>query len=663
MSDNKVETELLSQIKEVLLKFPKYWEKDVLLRNKVAEDLRGYNQELIEALLSNQLVKDTYSITLNSTNIFKIEEFISMLRYKNYWENSYTKYSNEIGLTSEGKYLNYNTDVVLDFPHKDNILEGGMTKEDQGKKEIYYHNVLAKEEIDVLLDKKILVNAKKYDEDGEHEVDSFSEDDNLIMKGNNLLALHTIQERYRNKVKLVYLDPPYYFLNNTDDTFAYNSDFKLSTWLVFMKNRIELTLDLLKEDGYLVIQMNDYGVFHLKVLLDEIFRNNTAGGFVNHISVKMSDLSGPKMAHVNKKIPKIKEHLLIYAKNYDHSSLNPLRESSNWDYAIDAKRYTSFVDMNGKDNPEEWEYTTVRKKLQSLGMEYGSKEAYKFLMENDDKVFRTAANPALTKLSKKNKFNRNIFTPVTTSTGLKKYVYKDEEVIFASSKIEVIDGIRTPTESISDIWLNIALNDLSNEGGGVDLDNGKKPEALLKRIIEATTNEGDIVLDYFMGTATTQATALKLKRRFIGIEQMDYILDKSVQRLINTISGEKRGISKNINWQGGGSFVYVELASLNERYVKDIQQASNEAELEKVLSTMKESAYLNFKVDLERVSSKDKGYNALSLEERKEVLIQVLDMNQLYLSYSEIEDEQYKIPEDIKVFNHSFYQKEGVKDE
>src|SRR5699024_6698928 len=203
MAENKIETELLSQIKEVLLTFPKYWEKDVLLRNKVAEDLRNYNQELIEALLSNQLVKDTYSISLNSTNIFKIEEFISMLRYKNYWENSYTKYSNEIGLTSEGKYLNYNTDVVLDFLHKDNILEGVMTKEDQGKKEIYYHNVLAKEEIDVLLDKKNLVNAKKYDEDGEHEVDGFSEDDNLIMKGNNLLALHTLKEKYAaNEVNL-----------------------------------------------------------------------------------------------------------------------------------------------------------------------------------------------------------------------------------------------------------------------------------------------------------------------------------------------------------------------------------------------------------------------------------------------------------------------------
>src|SRR5699024_10798561 len=138
---NQVDTELLVQIKEVLSSFPEYWEQDTLLRNRVAEDIRSYKKDVIEALLSNELIKDIYSVI-----VFKVEDFISMLRYKNYWENSYTKYSNEIGLTSEGRYLKYNTDVVLDFPHKDGVLEGGMAKEDVGQNEIYYHNVLAKEE-------------------------------------------------------------------------------------------------------------------------------------------------------------------------------------------------------------------------------------------------------------------------------------------------------------------------------------------------------------------------------------------------------------------------------------------------------------------------------------------------------------------------------------
>lgn len=285
MSDNKVETELLSQIKEVLLKFPKYWEKNLLLRNKVAEDLRGYNQELIEALLSNQLVKDTYSITLNSTNIFKIEEFISMLRYKNYWENSYTKYSNEIGLTSEGKYLNYNTDVVLDFPHKDSVLEGGMTKEDQGKEEVYYHNVLAKEEIDTLLSPKVLTNIRKYDKNGEHDIDDFTDKDNLIIKGNNLVALHSLKEKYTNKVKLIYIDPPY---NTGNDGFNYNDNYTMSTWLTFMKNRLEIARELLSEDGLIFVHIDtsrSNGKIkgttmepYLHVLMDEIYgKNNYVG--------------------------------------------------------------------------------------------------------------------------------------------------------------------------------------------------------------------------------------------------------------------------------------------------------------------------------------------------------------------------------------------------
>lgn len=151
-------TNLQQEIETVLKMFPNYWQKNVLLRTKVAEDLRAYDKDLIKALLSNKLIKDKYSLTLDSITIFKNEDFISMLRYKNYLENSYTKYTNEIGLTNGGKYFKYNTDVVLDFPHKDNFLEGGMSKEDENKEEVFYHNILAKEEIDVMLAPKVLTN-------------------------------------------------------------------------------------------------------------------------------------------------------------------------------------------------------------------------------------------------------------------------------------------------------------------------------------------------------------------------------------------------------------------------------------------------------------------------------------------------------------------------
>ena len=124
-------------------------------------------------------------------------------------ENSYTKFSNEIGLTSDGKYLKYNTDVVLDFPHKDCVLEGGMTKEDLDRKEIYYHNVLAREEIDTMLSPKVFINTKRYDVHGIHEVESFNEKENLVIKGNNFIALHSLKERFTGKAKLIYIDPPY----------------------------------------------------------------------------------------------------------------------------------------------------------------------------------------------------------------------------------------------------------------------------------------------------------------------------------------------------------------------------------------------------------------------------------------------------------------------
>ncbi len=678
MSDNKVETELLSQIKEVLLKFPKYWEKDVLLRNKVAEDLRNYNQELIKALLSNKLVKDTYSITLDKITIFKIEDFISMLRYKNYWENSYTKYTNEIGLTSEGKYLNYNTDVVLDFPHKDGILEGGMTQEDLGKKEIFYHNVLAKEEIDTLLTPKTFKNTMKYDQYGKHYITSFTGKDNLIIKGNNLIALHSLKDKYAGKIKLIYIDPPY---NTGNDSFKYNDRFSRSSWLTFMRNRLEFAFSLLSEDGSIFIQCDENQQAYLKVLCDEIFGEEN---FVNNISVKMSEPSGTKMAHVSKRFSKMKESILLYKKS-DFVNYNPIKISkAEWD-----SEYNKFLlNFTRKDKDKidelvnkisdgyiatEEDINCIDKifekvSLSSISNEFkkesNNTDYYNWLKENSYRIFRTAASSSVKRLADlKRKIKQNtIFSVLSARDGLLYLVIGDYSEASRSPRVQVLFAEDYLTTYLGDFWGDIPTTGLEAEGN-VELKNGKKPEKLLKRIIEFSTNPNDIVLDFFMGSGTTQAVSMKMNRQFIGIEQMDYINTVTVPRLQKVIKGEQSGISKEVDWNGGGSFVYTELFSLNDEYIKEIQISKNEEDLEKVVSGMKEKAYLNFKVDLEKISSKNEGYNNLLLEEKKEVLIQVLDMNQLYLGYSEIEDEQYDISEGVKAFNHSFYQKEGVKDE
>ena len=219
----KMMTHLQKEIQKVFKIFPQYWDGETLLKNKAIEDIREYEPKLLAALLANKTVKESYSIEIDGNYIFKNEEFISMLRYKNYLENSYTKYSNQIGLTSEDKYLTYSSDIVLDFPHKDGVLEGGITQEDVGQEEVFYHNILAKEEIDMLFSSKILSSIKKYDENGILNTTEFNDIDNLIIKGNNLVALHTLETKYKNRIKMIYIDPPY---NLKGDSFKYNDKFK-----------------------------------------------------------------------------------------------------------------------------------------------------------------------------------------------------------------------------------------------------------------------------------------------------------------------------------------------------------------------------------------------------------------------------------------------------
>lgn len=614
-----METKLQQEINNVLSVFPEYWNEDILLKNKLIEDVRSYNENLIEALLSNELIRDTYSLQLSSGVVFKVEDFISMLRFKNYWDNSYTKYTNEIGLTSESKYLNYNTDVVLDFPHKDSVLEGGMTKEHIGKKEVYYHNILAKEEIDTLFSPKILFNTKKFDQNGEHNVSEFKDKDNLIIKGNNLIALHTLKERYENKVKLIYIDIPY---NTGNDSFKYNDRFSRSTWLTFMMNRIKVAKDLLATDGVIFIQCDNHQHSYLKVLLDNIFKEEN---FRNNI-VWRKVLSAKRQSS---NLSNITEYILVYSKTEEYE--------------------VNKIFLKTKQEKDFKNYPYIE---EETGRRYGSFD-----------------------FTQKGQGNSRFFNGKLLSPPKNKHWIWDQErideglakglIVFTKSGTPRVKRYLDEKEGnpLSDLWNDDDVKIISANDKQREVFDGQKPEGLLKRIIELATEEGDLVLDFFMGTGTTQAVAHKLNRQYIGVEQMNYINDISIPRLQRVISGEKGGISKEVEWQGGGSFVYAELYNLNEEYLQTIQDCSSTEALAHVIDKMKTSAYLNFKVDLDKVTAQNESFKTLSLEEQKDVLIQVLDMNQLYLNYSEMEDSQYGISDSVKAFNHSFYQKEGDTDE
>lgn len=621
-TQKSLETELQREIKNVLLQFTTYWEDDMLLNDRVVEDLRGYKESLITALLSNELIKNTYSIQIGDTTVFKTEDFIEMLRYKNYWENSYTKYTNEIGLTSEGKYLKYNTDVVLDFPHKDCVLEGGMTKEDVGKKEVYYHNVLAKEEIDTLLAPKVLSNMKKFDSDGVHKITEFKDTDNLILKGNNLIALHSLRNKYTKKIQLIYIDPPY---NTGNDSFKYNDSFNQSTWLTFMKNRLEIAKELLTESGSIFIQIDDSQDSYLKVLADQIFGRNN---FRNKITWRRRGGS----ANPSNRLNNVVEYILWYSKNEDVIQYNPVYSLDDENTQKYIKERFTHIDENGRK--------FMKSPIQSPN--------YRKNLIYDYKGYRTPSKgySVSKEVLKKWDEEGKLAFPERKSQNINRKIYLEEY----------------KGQPVSSLWTDIyVINPMSKER--VEFTSGQKPEALIKRIIDMVTEENDIILDFHMGSATTQAVAHKMGRQYIGIEQMDYIETVSVPRLQKVIEGEQSGISEDVNWQGGGSFVYAELNSINEQYISRIQEAEDANMHNTILDDMVENAYLNFKVEFERLKPTDEDFKSLELEEKKNILIQALDMNQLYLNYSEIEDTQYGISEEVKQFNHSFYNKEGEKSE
>lgn len=653
-----MDTRLMKQIKDILKDFPHYWNGEELLRAVVIEDLKSYDAVLISSLLKNQKIRENYSVKAGAVTIFKVQEFIDILRYKDYWADSYTKYSNTIGLSSEGKYLQYNTDVVLDFPYKDCVLEGGMTKEDTGKEEVFYNEIIARDEIDTLLAPKAFVNVKKYDSEGEHKVNSFSSEDNLIIKGNNLLALHSLKERYAGKVKLIYIDPPY---NTGSDSFKYNDRFNHSTWLTFMKNRLELAKKLLREDGVIFVHLDKNEVHYLAILMDEIFGRKR---YVETITVvnnpRGRDYGG--IANVN-------EFILVYKKNED-TELNLIEDISkefkyedslggfdilelrNRNSAFHKENrpnlhYAVYIDPNSVDgngfysiavNPDERHTVELYPRKSQSGVELVWRWGKPLLAEN--------AN--VNAVAKKNSDG--------TYSLMQKY--------------------RKNQTMVRSLWQGTDYNSFEKGTNHLkELFNGKKvfsfpkPESTLKTVLEVGSKEGDIILDFFSGSGTTASAAIKMNRRFIGIEQMDYIDTVSVPRLKKVIEGEQGGISKDVNWQGGGSFVYAELMELNQVYMTKIDRASTREELAELWDELDNNADLNFQLDKEKLTNEllkeydeEEGsiaFNDLTFDEQKEIFKKALDKNQLYVPYSEIEDKNVIISDDDKAFNHSFYSNEG----
>ena len=225
------------------------------------------DHDLIKLLLTNTEIKATFFDEIDGYWVFNHNTFINYITDKNFLANAYTRFRNKIGLNIEGKFLRERGEVSLVWPYKDCVLEGGQTKEAEKRKEIFFNEILAQDEINRMFDPKVLTNWKRHTGDGEQDVADIQRDENgtirenLIIKGNNLIALHTLKQQFRGQVKLIYIDPPY---NTGSDSFGYNDNFNHSSWLTFMKNRLEVAKELLTDDGVFFASCDDNEQAYLK---------------------------------------------------------------------------------------------------------------------------------------------------------------------------------------------------------------------------------------------------------------------------------------------------------------------------------------------------------------------------------------------------------------
>ena len=667
---------LFTELEQVLRMESSYCTEDgVLLKNAIVEAALALRPELIAKLLTHDGLKRNFLTEVEDVLVFDKVKFQKFVMNKRFLPDSYTSFKNKVGLTNEdGDFLSESREVVLSWPYKDCVLEGGQTKEDAKRNEVFWNEILAPDEINRLTEPKVLTNFKRYDADGEHEVDSISMEDNLIIKGNNLLALHSLKKKYAGKVKLIYIDPPY---NTGSDSFGYNDNFNHSTWLTFMQNRLEAARRLLKDDGVIFVQSDDHEQAYLKVLLDQIFGKDN---FINVITVK-TKIGGVSGSSEGKSFKDATEFISVYAKYKGGISFNNVGQLT---LLLD---YIQAYIEEGKS----WKYTSV---ITSLSGKKFIKEVngYKFYSYDNfesQSVSKFALSNGITTSDVYEKFNSKIFRTTNAQSSVRQIVldntddldneivsvvyvptkgknkgteieifYKDSNrnmLMFLSDYVEVVGEKSFYREKVNTLWDDILYNNISKEGA-VDFPNGKKPESLIQRIIELSTDEGDIVLDFFGGCGTTAAVAHKMKRRYISMEQMESQISLITSRLSNVINGDTTGISKSANWQGGGSFVYCELAKANQQFADDIEQASSSEELATIWEQMQETGFLSWKVSPKEIDANAEDFTALAIEDQKRFLIECLDKNLLYVPYPEIDNAEFGISENDKKINNQFYQ-------
>ncbi|MCQ2927100.1 site-specific DNA-methyltransferase [Helicobacter pylori] len=571
-------------------------------------------------------------------------------------EKSFTRFKNKIGLYSQGGLIKSSELVVLNFPFKDNVLLGNAKDNSTKSNELFYHEILHKKEIDTLLSPKVLC---RFEMHGQGDLENALKDKNTnyLIKGNNLIALHSLKKKFAKQVKCIYIDPPY---NTGNDSFNYNDNFNHSSWLVFMKNRLEAAREFLSDDGVIFVQCDDNEQAYLKVLMDEIFLREN---FVANLHVEISTTQGMKVGFAKKgNIVKNAEYILIYSKNMENFSfIRSLYVSKNYD-----EHYSIYLDPKTKKRDtllnflkKHYDENMTKNKISAL---YESDTDFRnFIHKHADDIYRehnADLNINLTH-EQENKLNNNEIIEYgeyllfkNSNNKIRQLIRLSEDGIGETDDFDAKFGFR----KIRGDWWAGYYKDMGNvnkQGGDILFKNGKKPERLIKDILEISTQENDLVLDFFAGSGTTCAVAHKMKRRYIGIEQMDYIETITKERLKKVIEGEQGGISKKCGFKGGGSFVYAELKEVNLGIKKQITNAKSASECLKIFNDLNERILKRADNKMDAIHSEE--FQKLDLNEQKRKCCDLLDSNEDYLNLGDIDEDAWEIGDSTKKYNEIFY--------
>ena len=627
------------------------------------------DEKVIGLLLQEKDLREKFFVKIKDVYVFKTNDFRFFME-ENKVDNSYTAYKNRIGLTDGKKFLKDTNDVVLDFPYKDCVLEGGQSTEEgndtyfeysenaekyeekKGKrKEIFFNSVLAHDEIDRLFDHKTFTNWKRFTKDGEQEVKEIKRDEegtikeNLIIKGNNLLALHSLKKEFAGKVKLIYIDPPY---NTGGDAniFTYNNTFNHSTWLTFMKNRLEAGKLLLRDDGFIAIAIDHFELFYLGSLADEIFNKENRLGVITVVHKP----EGRQFANF---FSPSNEFMIVYAKDKQQAEFQNviLRKEKEKEFNLEddngSYKLKNFIRLtDGKyslrENKPDGHYPIyVNKNLDKFSIEPidNYTAVYPITDKGVERVWKTSGTTFMQKV------NEELIIAKNESNGIVIY-----EKLRAS---QVFTTHWTKKEYHSYHFGTKLLEDLL---GRKAFSFPKSIHTVIDTLKIMTSNE-DIILDFHAGSGTTGHATLALNkedggnRKFILVEQLDEHIEICNERNQKVLAQE------NID----DSFIYFELAKWNETAKEKILVCESLKELIKFFDEMYERYFLNYNLKIKEFREKvikEEEFQNLSLDEQKKMFIAMLDNNQMYVNKTEMADKKFGIDKENQNLTSQFYNSE-----